>query len=61
MQPQPQSPYPQPPAPIDDPRNYVNRELSWLDFNTRVLAEAQDPRLPLLERLRFIAITSSNL
>jgi polyphosphate kinase len=38
-----------------------NRELSWLDFNWRVLAEALDPRNPLLERLKFIAITSSNL
>lgn len=38
-----------------------NRELSWLDFNWRVLREAFDPRTPLLERLKFIAITSSNL
>ena len=38
-----------------------NRELSWLDFNWRVLAEALDGRVPLLERLKFIAITSSNL
>lgn len=38
-----------------------NRELSWLDFNWRVLHEAFDPRTPLLERLKFIAITSSNL
>jgi len=38
-----------------------NRELSWLDFNWRVLHEAVDPRTPLLERLKFIAITSSNL
>lgn len=38
-----------------------NRELSWLDFNWRVLHEAIDPRTPLLERLKFIAITSSNL
>lgn len=46
---------------IQDPANYINRELSWLDFDARVLAEAQDPRVPLLERLRFLAITSSNL
>ncbi len=49
------------PDAIDDPAHYLNRELSWLDFNTRVLAEAQDGRVPLLERLRFTAITASNL
>ncbi|MGH7697801.1 MAG: polyphosphate kinase 1 [Candidatus Dormibacteria bacterium] len=48
-------------AVLDDPRNYINRELSWLDFDARVLAQAQDDRVPLLERLRFLAITSSNL
>ncbi|MEL6703588.1 MAG: polyphosphate kinase 1 [Bacteroidota bacterium] len=46
---------------LDDPRLLFNRELSWLDFNWRVLAQAQDERLPLLERTRFIAITESNL
>ena len=40
---------------------FFNRELSWLDFNDRVLHEAQDPRTPLLERLKFAAIFSSNL
>ena len=40
---------------------YLNRELSWLEFNQRVLAEAQDVSVPLLERLKFLAITSSNL
>ncbi len=40
---------------------FFNRELSWLDFNSRVLAEAARPELPLLERLKFIAIFSSNL
>ena len=40
---------------------YVNRELSWLDFNARVLALADDPDTPLLERLKFLAIFSSNL
>ena len=39
----------------------VNRELSWLEFNQRVLEEAQDPDVPLLERVKFLAIFSSNL
>ncbi|MEO7999304.1 MAG: polyphosphate kinase 1, partial [Gemmatimonadaceae bacterium] len=40
---------------------YLNRELSWLNFNARVLAEAMDARVPLLERLKFLAIFSTNL
>lgn len=43
------------------PSLYLNRELSWLEFNRRVLHEALDPRTPLLERLKFLAIFSSNL
>jgi polyphosphate kinase len=46
---------------IDDPALYFNRELSWLDFNQRVLELAEDPGVPLLERLRFCAIYASNL
>lgn len=52
-----------PQAQIDltDPQYYFNRELSWLEFNDRVLHEALDPRTPLLERLGFMAIFCSNL
>jgi len=46
---------------LDDPSLYLNRELSWLEFNQRVLAEALDPRNPLLERVKFLAIAASNL
>jgi polyphosphate kinase len=46
---------------LTDPQYYFSRELSWLEFNNRVLHEAFDPRTPLLERLKFLAIFSSNL
>ena len=44
-----------------NPSNYVNRELSWLEFNYRVLSEARDKSIPLFERLKFLSITASNL
>ncbi|HEY3496182.1 MAG TPA: polyphosphate kinase 1 [Polyangiaceae bacterium] len=49
------------PPRLDDPSLFINRELSWLEFNARVLAEAADDRVPLYERLKFVAIFSSNL
>ena len=49
------------PTRLDDPSLYLNRELSWLEFNARVLAEALDPSVPLYERLKFLAIFSTNL
>ncbi len=46
---------------LDDPALYFNRELSWLDFNERVLQVSEDPKVPLLERVKFSAIHTSNL
>ncbi|HVS45162.1 MAG TPA: polyphosphate kinase 1, partial [Verrucomicrobiae bacterium] len=58
-------PGPRPAAPatpsLDDPSLYFSRELSWLEFNDRVLEEAFDERTPLFERLKFVAIYGSNL
>src|SRR6202023_1544489 len=46
---------------LDDPRFYLNRHLEWLEFNRRVLEEARDIGNPLLERVKFLAITANNL
>ena len=46
---------------LDDPRCYFNRHVQWLEFDRRVLEEARDPGNPLLERVKFLAITANNL
>ena len=46
---------------LRDPRYYINRELSWMQFDERILEEARDATLPLFERLKFLSITASNL
>src|SRR6187200_1633407 len=49
------------PANLEHPALYINRELSWLEFNQRVLNQALDPAHPLLERVKFLAIVATNL
>ena len=59
--PPPEVPEPEPISQLDDPRLYFNRELSWLQFNERVLELAEDTSVALLERFKFAAIYASNL
>src|SRR6201997_5924668 len=59
--PRDESPQPMDAPDLKAPQHYINRELSFLEFNQRVLAQSLDESVPLLERLRFLCISSSNL
>src|SRR4051794_7439528 len=50
-----------PPLPLDSTELYFNREISWLDFNDRVLQLTENERMPLLERVKFLSIYTTNL
>src|ERR1700712_4037145 len=56
----PDATLPPKPSRFAAPENFINRELSWIEFNRRVLEEAQDPTQPLIERVKFLTIVSSN-
>src|ERR1700686_2224967 len=57
----PHAPESAPASRFSAPENFINRELSWLEFNRRVLEEAQDATQPLIERVKFLSIFSGNL